>query len=492
MPCRFSAALAVLLAVLLMPVAHADDDDTRFLLEQARRAAERRTAQPGELVAPPGSLVYEGQIYTVPTRLDALEPAIYVAINTGQWDRLTEFTSRYRLLRDHRPALVAMAEALLARQQGDHALALRRMQAAYDADPEDARIRLELARLRFEDNQDGAARAAFAQAISGGLPEQVQMMAQQYLRALDERSRWHGSAALGVGHNDNINQASGDYSCLLAVEDFCLFERKMPKPIASSMVNYELAFVRRIRLGGNHNLQVRPVAYGSQYRRDDAAGASLIEDYSSNTAMLYLGYNWLDARDSFAVTPYAEHYHRDGHTQYLARGLQLEWSRAFGNGWQLGSMLDAKRYAHTSRGLRMATDYSQYQWSLSASYMPQANTSVFGGLDATRKKHSVEQASSKELALRAGLYHVFPGEGGVFVNALGILRFSRNDAFDGFLGARRRDRQQVYILSTGVTAWKLAGMTPELRLRHSVNRSNLDWAFGFRQTEASLLLRRNF
>lgn len=484
--------LAVLLAALSPPAVHADEDDTRFLLEQARRAAERRTVQPDEVVAPPGSLVFEGQVYEVRTNLEELEPAIYIAINTGQWARLPEFVGRYRLLRAHRPALVAMAEALAARHRGDHALALRRMQAAHDADPEDARIRLELARLRFEDNQDGAARAGFAQAIAGGLPEPVQMMAQQYLLALDERARWHGSVALGLGYNDNINQANGHYSCLQAFDDFCLFERRMPEPIASRMESYELALVRRIHLGGNHNLQLRPVAYGSHFGRQDMVSDAPIRDYSNQTALLYLGYHWLDARDSFGVTPYAEHYHRNGHTQYRAGGLQLEWNRALGGKWQVGSTLDAKRYAHTSRGLSTAADYSQYQWSLSASYMPQANTSVFGGLDATRKKHSVEQASSKELALRAGLYHVFPGEGGVFVNALGILRFSRNDAFDGFLGARRRDRQQVYILSTGVTAWKLAGMTPELRLRHSVNRSNLDWAFGFRQTEASLLLRRNF
>ncbi|MCM8566973.1 surface lipoprotein assembly modifier, partial [Thauera linaloolentis] len=65
-------------------------------------------------------------------------------------------------------------------------------------------------------------------------------------------------------------------------------------------------------------------------------------------------------------------------------------------------------------------------------------------------------------------------------------------AFDGFLGARRHDRQQVYIVSLGANGWKIAGLVPELRVRHSRNRSNLDWAFGFRQTEASIMLRHSF
>lgn len=487
-----SRALAVLLAALFAPAAHADDDDTRFLLDKARRAAERRAAQPDEPLAPPGSVVYEGRVHEVRTRVEELEPAIYIAINSGQWERLAEFVGRYRLLREHRPALVAMAEGLLARHDGDHARALRRMRTAHDADPADARIRLELARLRFEDNQDGEARAGFAQAIGGGLPEPVQMMAQQYLLALDDRARWHGSVALGVGYTDNINQANGDRSCLFAWEGDCVFERRMPEPIGSAMVNYEAALGRRFHLGGNHNLQLRPVAYGSRYRRNDPADAAPVGDYSSNTAMLYLGYQWLDARDSISVTHYAEHFFRDGHTQFLAGGLQLEWRHALGRKWQLGTSLDAKRYAHTSHGLKTAADYSQYRWGLSVGYAPQDNTSLYGGLDLARKTYAIDQASSNEAAVRAGIYHVFPGEAGAFVNAMAILRFSQNDAFDGFLGARRRDRQQVYIASAGVNAWKIADMTPELRIRHSMNSSNLDWAFGFRQTEASLMLRRSF
>ncbi|ENO87881.1 hypothetical protein C666_04655, partial [Thauera linaloolentis 47Lol = DSM 12138] len=48
------------------------------------------------------------------------------------------------------------------------------------------------------------------------------------------------------------------------------------------------------------------------------------------------------------------------------------------------------------------------------------------------------------------------------------------------------------IVSLGANGWKIAGLVPELRVRHSRNRSNLDWAFGFRQTEASIMLRHSF
>lgn len=495
MPRHFVNRLAVLLAGLAVVFnAHADDDDTRFLLEQSRRAAERRTATPeGELIAPPGFLVHQGKVLEVHTQPDQLEPAIQIAIDTGQWDRLEEFISRYRLMRDHRPALIAMAEGLLARHRGDYPLALQHMQSAHEAALQDGRIYLELARLQFEDNQDRAARDGFSQAMARkDMPQQARAMSQQYLQALDMRSRWHGSLAFGVGYNSNINQAAGG-SQLFCLDFFPIcYNRKLDDPISSNLINYELSMQRRFNVKGNHNLLMRPVAYGSLYRRKNEAPNTPIHNYSNNTAILYLGYNYLDARNNISVMPYIEHYTRDSHSHFLAKGMQLEWRRAIGSKWQIGSVLDAKRHHHTDWGQRTSGDFTQYQWGLSANYMPRANTSIYGGVDLYRKKYAVSQASSKDVSFRAGVYHAFPGKAGLYVNAMGVFRITRSDAHDGFLGERRLDRQQVYILTAGMEGLKIAGMTPELRLRRNINRSNIDWAYDFQQTEISLMLRRNF
>lgn len=493
MPCRPARLLAALLAGLaLAPAARADDDDTRYLLDQTRRATERRPQPDDKLIAPPGAIVHKGQIYSVATNVQALEPAIYVALNTGQWDRLEEFTSRYRLLRDHRPALVAMAEGLQARQRGDHALALQRMQAAHAAEPGDARIRLELARLQFEDNQDANARATFALAQRASLPDYGRVLTEQYLSALDARTGWHGSAALGLGYNSNINQARYSSTCLSEFLGYCLFERNMPAPIRSSLWTYELSLERRFNLGGNHNLLVRPISYGSFYHHENPVSGMAVQDFSSRTSLLYLGYQYLDARNSASLLPYMEHYYRDGYTNYMASGVQAEWRRIIGRRWQVGGSLDARRYHHKEQALRSASDYSQFQAGLSISFMPDNATSIYGGLDLTRKRYDIPQASSKEIALRAGVYHAFEGSPGLYLNALGIYRVGLNDAFDGFLGERRRDRQQVIIVTVGASNWKIAGMTPELRWRRNQNRSNLDWAYGFTQNEVTLMLRRTF
>lgn len=492
MSCRHTAAWLLSLAGLVVPGAWADDDDTRFLQDQTRRSIEQKTQAEGELAPPPGTLLYEGQRYEVPSTLEALMPAIYVAINTQQWTQLPEFVARYRALPGHRPALANMADSLLARFAGDYPQALQRMQQASEQEPWDARILLELSRLLFEDYQEQRAQVSFARALDAGLPPEVQLLTEQYQQAMDLRADWHGGVALGWGYNDNINQANGHYSCLSQFAGICLFERQMPEAIGSALNNYELALQRRVNLGGNHNLQIRPLSYGTFYRRENPSSSASLQDYSTNLAMLQLGYQYLDARNSLALSPTLEHFYRNGHGEYLAHGLLLEGSRALDQRWQLGSSLEAKRYRYSDRGQSLGADYEQFQWGLSASFAPSSQGSLYAGLDLTRKRYAEDVASSREWALRAGYYHAFEGRAGLFVNALAIYREAKNEAYDGFLGAQREDRQQVYILGMGAKGWSLAGISPELRLRHSINHSNLDWAFGFKQTELSLMLRRDF
>lgn len=493
MSCRLRA-FGLLLASFVVPVTWADDDDTRFLLEQTQRAVEQKAQAEESLAPPPGTLLYEGRVYQVPSQRDALEPAIYIAINSQQWTQLPDFIARYRQLPEHRPALAEMAESLLARFRGDYPRALQHMQQANELEPHDARIRLELARLWFEDYQDSRARQGFIEVFALGLPEQAQMLVQQYDQALEMRADWHGSAALGWGYSDNINQANGYRRCesYIPVLGLCAFERVMPEAIDSEMVNYELSLQRRFNLFGNHNLQLRPLSYGNYYAETNPSTASRVKDYSNNLAILQAGYQYLNARDSISLTPYVEHYYRNRASDYLAHGLQAEWRHSLSRKWQIGTSLDAKRYEYSSKGLVSGADYDQYQWGLTASFSASTRTSLYGGLTLTRKKYEVEQASSRDWSVRGGVYHGFSGSAGLFVNALGIYRESRNDAYDFFLGERRHDKQQVYILSAGANGWQVAGLTPELRVRHSINHSNVGWAFDFKQTEVSLMLRRNF
>jgi outer membrane protein len=385
-------------------VAWADDEDSRMLRDQAQRLSEQKS-QLEQAPTSSTALHYEGQDYHVPDQLDTLEPAIYIAINSKQWGALPGFISRYRQIAGHRPALAAMGEGLLAHAQGDYPLALRHMQAASGAEPQDVRIRLELARLWFEDNQDQAATTGFSELLKADLPPFAQQMVQQYREALAARADWHGSAALGWGYNNNINQGNGDYACLQTWEGLCLNARQMPEALGSNGFNYELALQRRINLAGNHNLQIRPMLYGNDYAQSNPSSTASIQDYSSHLAALQLGYQYLDARDSLTLLPYTEYLYRNRHRDYQAYGVQLEWRHALSGQWQLGSSLDVKRFEYSQWGSQSAADYQQYQWGGFASYSPTASTNLYGGIDFTRKQYEAAVASSRDWSFRAGVYH---------------------------------------------------------------------------------------
>lgn len=483
---------ALLFCLITIPQASANDDDTRFIQDQTRRSIQQKSRAEEKLAAPPGTLMYEGQRYQVASTLESLTPAIYVAINTSQWSQVPEFVERYRALPGHRPALANMAESLYARFQGKYPQALRLMEQANEQEPQDARIQLELARLWFEDHQEQRAAQGFDKVLAMGLPAEVQILVAQYQQAMAMRARWHGSMALGWGHNDNINQANGHYSCLSSFAGICLFERQMPKPIASRLNSYELSLQRRYNLSGNHNLHLRPMSYGTYYSTTNATPNASLQDYSTNLAILQAGYQYLDARNSLILLPYVEHYYRNRTNEYVAHGVQLEAGRSLNQKWRLSTSLESKSYQYTSKGQRLGSDYRLHQMGLNLSYSPATYTSLYGGLNLAKRKYDVAPASSKEWSARIGVYQGFSGSAGLFVNALGVYRDTRHDARDFFLGARRHDRQQLYILSTGASDWKLAGLTPEIRVRHSINRSNIGWAFDFEQTELSLMLRRHF
>ncbi|MDO5638620.1 MAG: porin family protein [Neisseria sp.] len=482
------------LAVCLLAAAtaHADEDDTRLLLDQAGRQAQQYR-QSGWLEADTDadkrSITIDGQTYAVGDSEEELAQGIFYALNLRQWHKAAQFLPRYRALPQHKPHLALMAEGLLARQEGDIAEALAKMQAAHRAAPEDVRIRLELARLYTEDNQNKEAAAAFETVLDAEMPSETREVVQGYLNNIRERSRWHGNISVGAGYNSNINQANGKSECVARFEDQCLIQRNLPEAQNSPFWQYSAVLTKKTPLSGHHSLLLRPLAYGTKYLRD-AEHSGEKESHSEHTAMLYGGYNYTDAGDDFSLLPYVEHYFRNGHTQYRAFGAEAAWARKLDEKWSANARAEAKRF-HYAGGQKMYfDDYSQYSAGAGAGYAFAPGAGVFANLDLIRKKYPHAVSSSKEYVARAGAYKLF--EQGFYLNAMLIYRYSRYDA-ESFIagGARRSDRQTVWLAAVGAPKWQFKKIYPELRFKHTVNRSNSDY-YAYRQNEVTLGLKYRF
>lgn len=317
----------------------ADEDDTRQLLNKIDRTVNERERAHVPAMDPAENdaslITIEGQTYNVQNTSADLAPAIYVSLNLQQWQKVRQFVERYRQLPDHEPALVHMAGGLLARHERRYPKAIEELRRALALDAAFLRARLELARTLFEDNQSAEAQALFDEVASAGIPEQVVPVLEGYQAALGERRSWHGSLALGAGYNSNINQANGMLTSTTVCTFFECYEysRKMPDPIKSSSLVYDMAAERRFQLSGNHHLLVRGLSYGNTY---DKHGEDDPETwYDENTSVLYAGYNYLSALDDVSLTPLFENYYSDHHTKYQSSGLRGEWKHSLSERWQV-------------------------------------------------------------------------------------------------------------------------------------------------------------
>lgn len=486
-------------STLLSTTLLADDDDTRLLLNKIERSAEAR--ERANLGAPDPAendaslITIEGQTYNVQNTLNDLGPAIYVSINLQQWGKVRQFVERYRQLPGHEPALVEMAEGLIARQQRQYKQAIAHLRRAESLQPGFVRAQLELARTLFEDNQTGEAEALFAQVAGSQVPEQVLGVLGEYRNAIDSRRQWHGSVALGFGYNSNINQGNG----MLTTTQVCAgvfgcfdYSRQMPEPIKSSSLVYDLAAERRFQLSGNHHLLLRGLSYGNYYHRhsEQEPGSDSETWYDDNTSVLYAGYNYQSALNDVSLTPLFENYYSDHHTKYQASGVRSEWKHNLSNRLQLGVQLQHKHFRFQGEQREYFDDYDERQVGTSLSYMLDPRTLVFGGATYTRRSQDSDTASNREYMLNLGAYHSF--DAGLTLSLVGLYRKTRYDEPDAFLGGLREDRQQVYIANLGMPRLAIAGVVPNLYLKRTVTDSSIDWAYAFRQTEVALKFEKTF
>lgn len=495
--------LRLLLAImalsgLLTATAQADDDDTRLLLNQIdQRTAERERGYLPEETPPgmdPASLITIGKTtYSVENTLADLEPAIYVSMNLRQWPKLAQFVQKYQQLPSYDTSLVLLAEGMLAREARDYGTAERKLEQALQANPQFSRAKLELARMYFENQKSREAAELFKQISIAGIPEAVRPVIESFENALGERNAWHGSFALGMGYNSNINQANGMstqfITCLLPGILCRQATRTMPAPISSAMLSYDFAAMRRYPLAGHHNLLVRGISYGKLPRQNRLAD-NVTTHYDESTSLLYAGYNYLSASQDVSLTPLFEHNYGNHHVRYQAAGLRLDWKYTLAPGAQLGVNAQRKHFSFRGQERQYFANYDENQFGLYGSYLLNPKTALYGGFNFTRKLFPDRTASSKEYMANLGMYRHF--DTGFRLNATALYRRIRNDEFNGLMGGRRKDHQQIYIVNLAMPRLAFAGVTPNLYLKRTVNNSSLDWAYAYRQTEAILKLEASF
>ncbi|MGR3808425.1 surface lipoprotein assembly modifier [Pasteurella testudinis] len=459
--------------------ANPQDDQAVRLWQQHEQQLNR--PNPAEQSSLTDEITLDGQSFEVENNAEAIGQALYIALNQNLWHYVAPFLSRYKTFPTATKELIWFAEGALAREQKQLDQAEHYYRLLLNAQPDFVRGQLDLARILFENHKNREATALFTQLRQAGLPPTIEQTLQQYQYSVKQRDEWQGTLSVGYQYSANINQSSRKNSCLLMSNHRCLVERTAPTALNAKGWRYDLALQKHTSVSGNHGIQFSLNSYGQFYPHQ--------HQYSENTLRVYGGYHFQNAKTALTLAPLVEYQTSANHKYQHGVGLLVAWSQELSARYFFNLQLEQKyqRYATVRSGLdkvRLNSAYATLYYSLSE------RSTLFAGADWTYRNASDDVNRYYLRGIRAGINHQF--RFGLNTTLIGLWRITGYQGYSAALEAKRRDRQQIYMAIFKVPKWEYHGITPNLTLKHTRNRSNVDWLYSYKQNEIQFNLEFRF
>ncbi len=216
----------------------------------------------------------------------------------------------------HDALLVALAQAIVARAEGNYHRAISLYRAALDANPDMPPVRLALAQSLFENMADKDARQEFERfQQTPDLPPELKQLGDRYLQALDKRDRWSFYGSVNYIRDSNVNNSNNRKGTNWSRSD---------TPESAQGFAYRLGAARDWNLHGNLYWRLGLDNYGWFYWDN--------HKYDFHVARVVVGPAYKTARAEASVTPYFERqwagadYVRTRTRKYLREsGVRAEW-----------------------------------------------------------------------------------------------------------------------------------------------------------------------
>ncbi|PJO77102.1 DUF560 domain-containing protein [Neisseria brasiliensis] len=417
-----------------------------------------------------------------------LEEMLQQAVNSNHPPLLEALTAVYRRQPQADKVLLARAESMVARNQGDYPQALETYGRLNRQHPQDARIALDYAALLFEDKQWQESDRLFAQtAQTANLPEAVADNIRRYRAQIDEADDWQLNGGLSVSYDRNINNAAPAYCTYLG----CTTEQAEN----ATGIHYHAELEKNTPLKGHHNLTFRNRISGTSYYLDKKS------QYDHAFGRSYLGWYYQNARSSLSVLPFYQAQlagsnefadkPTDEHTLNMnmfahAVGVQTAWSHRITP--RLQAYASGELYRQSYRPQQKSTYYDGRHAQLfgSLAYQLGANDLVFAGYGngTFRPKHTQIDGRTNHTAhtrhsLSAGWFAAWPTLGGLAsrLRAGYTDRRYKGRVFNtDFTPERQRNKETFFSASLAHPKISYHGIMPRLTFEHSRTRSTHKWA----------------
>ncbi|QEY26088.1 surface lipoprotein assembly modifier [Neisseria zalophi] len=410
------------------------------------------------------------------------------ALNSNNPHLLSSLTIAYRQYPHADPVLLARAEGMLARYEGDYRKAVKIYSELHESQPENTRISLDTAAILQADKQWNEADSLFAEVESvPNLPMEVRDNIRLYREQNKAENRWKVDAGGSITQDKNINDAAPRYCLPLG----CIEQQ----PEDAVGLNYFVSVDKNAPIKGNHNLLFRGYMNGVSYYFDKKS------EYDNAFGRAYLGWQYQNARSSLNILPFYQ-WQLAGTNEFAdkptknhtfglnmlahATGVQTAFSHQITPRLQsyASAEIYQQNYREDSRALRNDGRYYSLFGSLAYRLTPQHT--VFGGVGVGVFKpknnivgNRVNNAGNTRHSFNVGWLANWQKLGGLN-SRLQVSRTNRRYRGQAlntdFEWERQFNKETTYIFSLSHPKISIGTFTPKLTWERRRTSSTHKWA----------------
>jgi hypothetical protein len=477
----------------------AADNETQLRLnneifQQQRQQEQSLKAQQEQDNSTLPHMVINGETIAVPETIEDVGRALYLSVMNKQWQAVKMYLDAYQRLDHHDPSLVFFSQGALARIQAQPELAEDKFQQALALQPQNAILKLELARVWTELQKNRDAEQLFQQvknqlAISSDQAA-INMInnIESYLRGLKQRDAWQGSVAFGSRYATNINssaQQSTTVTFYLTDSNgtripYYSYTRQSPSAVDTEAFDYEATLMKRWSLSGNHGLRFKALAYGQSYQD--------YREYNEMAVNVHAGYSYQDNQNQYLLAPVFENKRYGNQNYYNAWGGHAEWMHFFSRNTAFKLETEIKDIRYNDDVGYDGTENNVFVtfWKI----LPQSWI-LFTGLDYV--DHNTQEqyiGAYQQQGFRLGFTKEF--KFGLNASVYSAFRWRQYDLDYAVFETRRHDYEQNYTAVLQIPKLKFFGLTPNVMYRYIHNKSNVDWLYSYDKQYLSLKLEHRF
>ncbi|OOF65447.1 hypothetical protein BKL51_05735 [Rodentibacter sp. Ppn85] len=364
----------------------------------------------------------------------------------------------YKNLPNQDPTLLAWAETIMLRQQGDFSQAVKRYRALFSKHPSLIALRYQLAQALFLNNDNEAAKDQFQKLRAENLSPETIKMIDQYLSALNKRNQWKVNGGVSYLNESNINNAPKSGT---QIDNWRAWEKENAQGFS-----YYLNTEKKWSWANNIFTKLQLEGQGKYFWNN--------KKYNELNLRVGAGWGYQTARFEGSLTPFTEKRWYGGGSsgsdslkQYSKNsGVRADINYWLNEKWQISTALE---YGEQRYGWRKHLNGNNYLWSNTLLFVPKSGQYWLAGIDYNRENTRDRDNAYQRKNIRLGWGQEWP---------LGIstrlnLAYARRIYKDiDFFNIRQKNSEYFAALTLWHRNIYFWGITPKLTWTYQKIKSN--------------------